>query len=136
MLSDRAGTFPTRSGQVGRGSGAAQLPDAGKRQPRVDTESAENLFVAGEHVAESGELTGRGIRKRHATGAAAGAVTERSRLEHQDGAPGSKPAQPGSGGKPREASAHNGEIHMTGMRNSTSGSRSERGHLTVAQRPA
>src|SRR6266852_293553 len=114
MLSDRAGTFPTRSGQVGRGSGAAQLPDAGKRQPRVDTESAENLFVAGEHVAESGELTGRGIRKRHATGAAAGAGTKGSRLEHQDGPVGSEPAQPGRGGKAREASANNGEIHMIG----------------------
>ncbi len=30
MLSGRAGTFPTGPGQVGRGSGAAQLPDAGK----------------------------------------------------------------------------------------------------------
>jgi hypothetical protein len=62
--------------------GAAQLPDSGKSQPRVDAEGAENFFVAGEDVAESGERAGGGIGKRHAAGAAAGAVTKRSRLKH------------------------------------------------------
>src|ERR1700674_300704 len=105
MLSDRVGTF-------GRRSRAAKLPDARKCQPRVNAECAESFFVAGEHVAESGKLAGRGFRERHAASAAAGAVTERSGLQHKDGTPGSKPAQPRRSGKSREAAANNGEIHM------------------------
>src|SRR5882672_2173628 len=97
-------------------SGAANLPNARKRQARFNAESAENFLVAGEHVAESGELAGRGFRERHAAGAAAGAVTERGRLQHQDGPPGSQPAQPGCSGKAAEAAANNGEIHMIGER--------------------
>src|SRR5258708_40029515 len=99
-------------GRTLRRSGAGDLPDARKRQARVYAESAENFLVAGEHIAESGELVGRGSPERHAAGAAAGAVTERSRLQHKDGPPGSKPAQPGRRGKAREATANNGEIHL------------------------
>src|SRR6267142_2381145 len=93
-------------------SGAANLPNARKRQARVNAESAENFLVAGEHVAESGELAGRGLGQRHTAGAATGAITKRSRLKHQNGAPGSEPAQPGRSGKAREATANNSEIHM------------------------
>src|SRR5882762_2407884 len=99
-----------------RRNGAPQLPDAGKRQPRVNAKSAENFLVAGEHVAESRELAGRAFCQRHATRAAAGTVTERSRLQHQDGPPGSKPAQPSRSGKTGEATANNGEIHVSGER--------------------
>src|SRR4029077_12163665 len=81
---------------------------------RVNAENAENFFVAGKHVAEAGERTGRGFRERHAAGAAAGALTKRSRLQHKDGPPRSKPAQPRRSGESREAAANNGEIHMIG----------------------
>src|SRR5258708_28717801 len=94
--------------------GATKLRDARKLQPRVNAESAENLLVAGEDVGERGKLAGRSFRERHAAGAAAGAVTERSGFEHKDGPPGSKPAQPGRSGKAREAAANNGEIHVIG----------------------
>src|SRR6266481_1723843 len=93
-------------------SGAANLPNARKRQARVNAESAENFLVAGEHVAEAGKLAGRGLGKRHAAGAATGAFTERSRLKHKDGPPGSKPAQPGRSQNAQKATANNGEIHM------------------------
>src|SRR5882757_2570775 len=112
MLSGRAGTF-------GRRSGAAKLPDARKCQPRVNAERAENFFVASEHVAQSGQWAGRGFCERHAPGAAAGAVTERSRLQHKDGPPGCKPTQPGRSGKAGEATANNGEIYK--IRKSTRG---------------
>src|SRR6267378_2253182 len=95
-----------------RGNGAPQLPDTRKRQPRVNAKSAENFLVAGEHVAESRELAGRTVCQRHATRAAAGTVTERSRLQHKDGPPGSKPAEPSRSGKTGEATANNSEIHV------------------------
>jgi len=106
--------FSGRGGAFGRRSGAGKLPGARKRQPRVNAESAENFFVAGEHIAEAGERAGRGFRERHAAGAAAGAVTERSRLQHKGGPLGSKPAQPRRSGKSREAAANNGKIHVIG----------------------
>src|SRR5437016_7008962 len=112
MLSGRAGT-------LGRRSGAAKLPDARKRQPRVNAERVENFFVASEHVAQSGEWAGRGFCERHAAGATAGAVTERGRLQHKDGPPGCKPTQPGRSGKAGEATANNGEIYK--IRKSTRG---------------
>src|SRR6267143_2347018 len=95
-----------------RRCGAAKLPGARKRQPRVNAKSTENFLVAGEHVAESRELAGRALCQRHAAGAAAGAVTERSRLQHKDGPSGSKGAQPSRSGKTGEAAANNGEIHV------------------------
>src|SRR5258708_15010187 len=84
-------------------SGAAKLPDARKFYSRVNTQSAENFLVAGEHVSKSGELAGGHLREGHATRAAARAVTQRGRLEHKDGTPGGFPALSAAAGLPRLA---------------------------------
>src|SRR5207247_431111 len=86
-------------------------PTPGKREPAVNAQSAENFLVARQHIAESREITGGRFRERHAAGAAAGAVTERSGLQHQDGLLRSKPPQPRGRRKAGETASNNSEVH-------------------------
>ena len=88
------------------------LQIADRIAPARALEITKDAGESGEDIAEAGKIAGRGFRERHAAGAAAGAFTERSRLQHKGGAPGRQPAQPGCGGKAGEAAAKNGEIHV------------------------
>src|SRR5258705_261836 len=103
-LSCAAESGAVASANVSFGTAAARRPDNFREKALVATSR--------EPAAGPGGPTRRSFRKRHATGAATSAVTERGRVQHQDGPPRSKPAQPRRRGKARKAAANNGEIHV------------------------
>ena len=81
---------------------------------RREAQGTKNCLVAGENVAQAAKRSSGGLRKSHTARAAAGAVTDRFRLEDHHRLAGSKSREPSTSGKAGEAGTNDDEIRVSG----------------------